>query len=102
LVNRRAVTAPAGQSEVKRLSLAVFWFSSANSMWYCSWLLLFCVPFVNLNPTSHELHLLGIKMPLYGRENKKITDKMKKIAHVQAQIKNDVILMIYLDGGSLQ
>jgi hypothetical protein len=41
-------------------------------------------------------------MPLYGRENKKITDKMKKIAHVQAQIKNDVILMIYLDGGSLQ
>jgi hypothetical protein len=44
------VTALAGWSQIKRLSLAVFFFSPANRMWYCFWLLLFWVPFLNLTP----------------------------------------------------
>jgi hypothetical protein len=30
-------------------------------------------------------YLLGLKIPLYKKDNKKITDKMKKIAHVPGQ-----------------
>jgi hypothetical protein len=50
------VTAPAGWSQIKRLSLAAF-FSPTDRMWYCFWLLLSWVPFANLNPSSCELCL---------------------------------------------
>jgi hypothetical protein len=71
-------------------------------MWYCFWLLLFWVPFANLNPypVSYAHVLLALKTPLYRED--KITDKIKKIAMYQFRLGKGKILIICLEDSSLQ